>query len=69
MFTARFEESSGGSPSATWRCLTSFLCTLLPASSGLAAITIEGVTDKKVYADRRHIHGSLGGGLRFYGDA
>ena len=30
----------------------SFLCLLLSASSGLAAITVEGVTDKKVYADR-----------------
>jgi hypothetical protein len=30
----------------------SFLCLFLSASSGLAAITIEGVTDKKVYADR-----------------
>ena len=30
----------------------SFLCLLLSASSGLAAITIDGVTDKKVYADR-----------------
>ncbi|MCU0914017.1 MAG: hypothetical protein MUC88_05580 [Planctomycetes bacterium] len=32
--------------------LTALLCALLLASSGRAAITIEGVTDKKVYADR-----------------
>jgi hypothetical protein len=30
----------------------SFLCLLLSASSGRAAITIDGVADKKVYADR-----------------
>lgn len=30
----------------------SFLCLLLTATSGWAAITIDGVTDKKVYADR-----------------
>lgn len=30
----------------------SFLCLLLSATSGLAAITVEGVADKKVYADR-----------------
>ena len=30
----------------------SFLCLLLSAPSGLAAITVDGVTDKKVYADR-----------------
>jgi len=52
MFTVPSEKLSGGSPSATWRCLSPFLCLLLLASSGSAAITIEGVADKKVYADR-----------------
>ena len=32
--------------------VASFVCLLVPAGSALAAITIDGVADKKVYADR-----------------
>jgi len=38
--------------SAAARLFWALLCLLLPASSAAAAITIEGVADQKVYADR-----------------